>query len=47
MTDFLRSLRRGRGDHREVFAEFAVHLLFLVAGRMAERRETPRLRLVR
>ena len=47
MTEFLRSLRRGRGGHRDVFAEFAVQLLFAMASQMASRREEPRLRLVR
>ena len=31
MLEFFRSLRRGPGDHRDVFAEFAVKLVFLVA----------------
>ncbi len=40
MRDFLKSLRRGRGDHREVFAEFAMVLDVPTrrAARDAERR---------
>jgi hypothetical protein len=47
MMAFLRSLRRGPGGHRDVFAEFAVKLLFLIAEHMAERRGKARLRVVR
>jgi hypothetical protein len=47
MVDFLRSLRRGPGDHRDVFAEFAVLLVFVVAEQWAAARERPRLRMVR
>ena len=46
MLDFFRSLRRGRADHRSVFAEFAVLLVFVVAEQMTERKP-PRLRVVR
>ena len=38
MLDFFKSLRRGPGDHREVFAEFAMVLIFLRAEHMAAKR---------
>jgi hypothetical protein len=38
MLDFLRSLRRGPGGHRDVFAEFAVMVVFVVAGQWAGRK---------
>ena len=47
MFRFLKSLRRGPDDHREVFAEFAVLLVFVVADHMAAKRQRPRLRVVR
>jgi len=47
MVEFLRSLRRGPGDHREVFAEFGVQVVFLVAEQLAARRGQARLRVVR
>ena len=47
MTEFLKSLRRGRGGHRDVFSDFAVQLLFAVAEQMARKRKKPRLRVVR
>jgi len=47
MLQFLRSLRRGPGGHRDVFAEFAVKLLFLIAAEMAARKQQARLRVVR
>jgi hypothetical protein len=47
MIDFFKSLRRGPGDHRDVFAEFAVKLLFLVAAEISARKQQARLRVVR
>ena len=47
MTEFFKSLRRGPGDHREVFAEFAMVLIFLRAEQTAARRGQARLRVVR
>jgi hypothetical protein len=47
MVAFLRSLRRGAGDHRDVFAEFSVKLVFLLAERMVAARRGARLRVVR
>jgi hypothetical protein len=47
MRDFFKSLRRGPDDHREVFAEFAVQLVFLVAEHRAARKRQARLRVVR
>jgi hypothetical protein len=47
MPDFFRSLRPGAADHREVFAEFAVLLVFVVAEQLAARRGQARLRVVR
>jgi hypothetical protein len=47
MLEFFRSLRRRPKAHREVFAEFAVQLLFLIAERMAARKGPARLRVVR
>jgi hypothetical protein len=47
MLDFFKSLRRGRDDHREVFAEFALMLMFLRAEQRAMRRGGARLRVVR
>jgi hypothetical protein len=47
MIQFLKSLRRGPGDHREVFAEFAVLMVFVIADQLAAARERPRLRVVR
>lgn len=46
MIEFLKSLRRGPGDHRDVFAEFAVKLLFLAAERRIARKRGARLRVV-
>lgn len=34
MLDLLKSLRRGADDHRSVFAEFAVLMVFVVAEQM-------------
>ena len=47
MTEFFNSLRRAPRDHREVFAEFAMVLIFLRAEQMAARRGQARLRVVR
>ena len=47
MTDFLRALRRRPAEHREVFAEFAILLVFAVAEQMAAQRERLRMRIVR
>ncbi len=46
MLTFFKSLRRGRSDHREVFAEFALVLMFLRAEQLATRRGRARLRVV-
>jgi hypothetical protein len=49
MTRFFKSLRRGRGDrsrdHRQVFAEFAMTLMYLRA-EMAVKTRRARLRVV-
>ncbi len=45
MTEFLKSLRRGRCDHREVFAEFVLTLIYLRAEQTAKTRRA-RLRVV-
>jgi hypothetical protein len=47
MIQFFRSLRRKPGGHRDVFAEFSVKLVFLLAERMAAQRRGARLRVVR
>jgi hypothetical protein len=47
MMAFLKALRRGPATHREVFAEFAVQLVFLIAAQLAARRPGARLRVVR
>jgi hypothetical protein len=47
MIYFLKSLRRGPGDHRDVFAEFAMVMIFLRAEQMAAKRGAARLRVVR
>ena len=47
MIEFFRSLRRRPGDHRDVFAEFSVKLVFLLAERIAAQRRSARLRVVR
>jgi len=46
MIDFLKSLRRGPEDHREIFAEFALALIFLRAEHIAGKRSGARLRVV-
>jgi hypothetical protein len=45
MTKFFKSLRRSRGDHRQVFAEFALTLMYLRA-EMAVRQRRAGLRVV-
>ncbi len=47
MMQFFKSLRRGRGDppHRQVFAEFALTLMYLRA-EMAVKKRRARLRVV-
>ena len=47
MIEFLKSLRRKPGDHRSVFAEFAILMVFVVAEQLAQTRKPPRLRVVR
>ncbi len=47
MLDFFKSLRRGPEDHRDVFAEFAMLLIFLRAEHMAAKKGQARLRVVR
>lgn len=47
MIEFYRSLRRGPDDHRDVFAEFAVQLVFIVAEQIAAKKGRARLRVVR
>jgi hypothetical protein len=47
MLDFLKSLWRKPRDHREVFAEFAMVLMFLRAEQLAAKRGRARLRVVR
>jgi hypothetical protein len=47
MIDFFKSLRRGAEDHRDVFAEFAMVMIFLRAEHMAAKRGGARLRIVR
>ena len=37
MTEFFRSLRREPRGHRDVFAEFAVQLVFMFAAGLAAR----------
>jgi hypothetical protein len=47
MLDFFKSLRRRPEDHREVFAEFAMVVIFLRAEHMAAKKGKARLRIVR
>ena len=47
MLQLFKSLRRGPGDHRSVFAEFAVLMVFVVAEHMAATKQRPRLRVVK
>ncbi len=47
MLDFFKSLRRTPEDHREVFAEFALVMIFLRAEHVAARKGKARLRVVR
>ncbi len=43
----LKSLRRGPEDHREIFADFAILLVFVVADHLAAKQQRPKLRVVR
>jgi hypothetical protein len=45
MTKFFKSLRRRRSDHRQVFAEFALMLMYLRAEQAVKKRRA-RLRVV-
>jgi hypothetical protein len=45
MAEFFKLLRRGRCDHRQVFAEFALTLMYMRA-EMAVRKRRARLRVV-
>lgn len=45
MTEFFKSLRRSRCDHRQVFAEFALTLMYLRAEQTVRGRRA-RLRVV-
>jgi hypothetical protein len=47
MIEFVKSLRRRPGEHRDVFAEFAVQLVFIIAEQIAAKRGNARLRVVR
>ena len=47
MITFFKSLRRSRTDHRAVFNEFAVLMVFVIADHLAAARQRPRLRVVR
>ena len=47
MIEFFKSLRRGPGDHREIFAEFAMVMIFLRAEQTLTKRGQARLRVVR
>jgi len=47
MIQFVKALRRAPHDHREVFAEFALVLVFLRAEHIAAKRGAARLRVVR
>jgi hypothetical protein len=47
MIELLRSLRRQSSDHRDVFAEFAVLMAFVVAEQLVSARHKPRLRVVK
>jgi hypothetical protein len=47
MLHFFKSLRRRPGDHREVFAEFAVLMVFVLAEHLAATQQRPRLRVVK
>ena len=47
MIEFFRSLRRSRADHRAVFNEFAVLMVFVIADHLAASRQRPRLRVVK
>ena len=47
MLDFLRSLRVGAAGHRDVFAEFAVLLVFTIGEQLAAAKNEARMRGVR
>ncbi len=47
MIELIRSLRRRPGEHRDVFAEFAVLMAFVVAEQLVSARHKPRLRVVK
>jgi len=47
MPDLLHPFRRGRDDHREIFAQFATQLVFVIAAAIAAKRGQARLRIVR
>ena len=47
MIDLFKSLRRRPEDHRDVFAEFAMVMIFLRAEHMAAKKGQARLRVVR
>jgi hypothetical protein len=47
MMELLKSLRRPPGEHRDVFAEFAVLMAFVVAEQLVSARHKPRLRVVK
>ncbi len=43
MLRLFRSLRRRPGDHRSIFAEFAVLMVFVVADQLVAAKDRPRL----
>ncbi len=47
MKESLKSLRRRPDDHRAVFAEFAVLMVFVIAEQLANANKRPRLRVVK
>ena len=47
MLNLFKSLRRGPDDHREIFADFAILLVFVVADHLAAKQQRPKLRVVR
>ena len=47
MLDFFKSLRRRPEDHRDVFSEFAMVMIFLRAEHLAAKKGQARLRVVR
>lgn len=46
MADFLRLLKRGGEHHRDVFAEFALAMIFLRTEQLAAKKGRARLRVV-